>query len=122
MNRFQRFEDIDTSGEQTLPRPPASVTVTVWDLGPQLLADVPEKPDPAATPSAWQDYETDLSGHIAKVLQYRRLRAEWVQAHGGDPVKIETDPVSAREMIERGGGRYVSTLPLGLMPRLRQRA
>ena len=33
--------------------------------------------------------------------------------HGGDPTKIELDPLSAREYIERGAGRYVMSLPPG---------
>jgi hypothetical protein len=115
MNRFQRFEDIDTSGEQPLPRPPASVTVTVWDIGPRLNSAVPKQPDSTAPPGEWEDYETDVSQHVAAVLRYRRERAEFIQKHGSNPIRLELDPVSARECIEHGAGRYVLTLPSGLM-------
>ena len=65
MNRFQRFEDIDTSGE--LPRPPASVTTTVWDLGPQLPASVPQRPEPTAVPARWLEFEEDTAHFVALV-------------------------------------------------------
>jgi hypothetical protein len=116
---FERFEDSDTAGEQTLPRPPASVTLTqIWDIGPRLNSAVPKEPDHTATPAEWEDYETDVAHHVALVLKYRREKAEFDQKYEG-PVKIETDAVSAREMIERGDGRYVSALPAGLMPGVR---
>jgi hypothetical protein len=105
MNR--RFEASTTAGEETLPRPPASTTVTVLDFGPQLPDAVPQRPEPAAVPAAWLDYHEDAARHVALVLAYRRLHAEFIQKYGDGPVKIETDPVSAREMIERGGGRYI---------------
>src|SRR6516162_3078218 len=114
MNRFQRVEDPDIAGELALPRPPASTTVTVFDLGPQLPVDVPTRPNPAATPAQQEDYETDVSHYVAKILQYRRERAEFTQKHGNGPIKIATDAVSAREMIDRGAGRYVLKLPAGL--------
>jgi hypothetical protein len=115
MGHFERFEDADTKQDQGLPRPPASVTITVWDIGPVLTSAVPTRPEPTATPGAWEDYETDVAHHVAMVLKYRREKSEWTQKHGGGPVKLELDPVSARECIERGDGRYVSTLPSGLM-------
>jgi|SRR6516225_10532058 hypothetical protein len=118
VGHYERLEDFDTSGELALPRPPASVTMTVWDLGPRLNSVVPKQPDPTATPAEWLEYEEDVAHHVASVLKFRREKAEFDQKHEG-PVKIETDAVSAREMIERGGGRYVSTLPLGLMPGVR---
>ena len=101
MNRFQKFEDIDTSGEQPLPRPPASTTVTVLDFGPQLPDVVPQRPEHTAVPARWLDFEEDTAHFVALVLKYRRERAEFVLKHGNDPVKIETDAVSAREMVER---------------------
>jgi hypothetical protein len=107
MNRFQRFEDIDTSGDQTLPRPPTSTTVTVLDLGPQLPDAVPQRPEPTATPARWLDFEEDTAHFVALVLKFRRERAEFVQKHGSGPVTLDTDPVSAREMVERGDGRYI---------------
>jgi hypothetical protein len=113
MNRFQRFEDIDTSGEQPLPRPPASVTVTVWDLGPQLTAPVPKAPEHTATPAAWADYETDVARHIAAVLKFRREKAEFDQKYDG-PVRLALDPTSAREFLARDS-RYVTEPPPGLM-------
>jgi hypothetical protein len=118
VGHYQRYEDSDTSGEQALPRPPASMAIAqIWDIGPQLPASVPKAPEHTATPSAWLDFETDASHHVALVLKYRRERAEWIQKHGGSPIRLELDHVSAREMIERGGGRYVSTLPSGLKRR-----
>ena len=113
MGHFERFEDADIKQDQVLPIPPVPVAI-VWDIGPQLPVAVPTRPDSTAPPSAWQDYETDVSRHIALVLKYRRARAEWVQKHGGGPVRLELDPLSAREAIERGGGRWVSSLPHGL--------
>ena len=107
MNRFQRFEDIDTSGEQPLLRPPASTTATVLDFGPQFPDVVPQRPEHTAVPARWLDFEEDAAHFVALVLKFRRERAEFVQKHGNGPVKIETDAVSAREMVERGGGRYV---------------
>jgi hypothetical protein len=119
MNRFQRFEDIDASGEQPLPRPPASTTAILWDIGPVLNSAVPTRPEPTATPGAWEDYETDVARHVAAVLRYRRERADWIQQHGGGPIRLELDAVSAREALVNGAGQYVSELPLGLMPRQR---
>ena len=89
MNRFQRFEDIDTSGDQTLPRPPTSTTVTVLDLGPQLPDAVPQRPEPTATPARWLDFEEDTAHFVALVLKFRRERAEFVQKHGNGPDYIE---------------------------------
>jgi hypothetical protein len=62
------------------------------------------------------DYDEEVAHHVALVLKFRRERAEWVQKHGGAPVRLELDPVSAREALAHGTGRYVSTLPPGLMP------
>jgi hypothetical protein len=103
----ERYEDFDTSGEPALPRPPATATVVVIDRGPILPTDVPKPPDNLASPAQWLDYHEDAARHVALVLQYRRERSAFTQQHGDGPVKIETDPVSAREMIERGGGRYI---------------
>jgi hypothetical protein len=79
---------------------------------------VPKEPEHTATPAEWEDYETDVSRHIALVLKYRRDRSAWVQKNGG-PVKLELDPVSAREALANGAEQYVSELPLGLMPGVR---
>jgi hypothetical protein len=78
-----------------------------------------EDADTKQDQAAWEDYETDVAHHVAAVLRYRRERAEWVQKHGGNPVKLELDAVSAREALAHGAGRYVSALPSGLMPRQR---
>jgi hypothetical protein len=72
-----------------------------------LPVDVPQLPDNAATPAQWLDYHEDAARHVASVLAYRRQIVEWAEKHGNGPVKIETDAVSAREMVERGGGRYI---------------
>jgi hypothetical protein len=115
MGHFERYEDADTKQDPIRPIPPAPVAI-VWDIGPQLPAPAPTQPDSTATPARWADYEEDVAHHVAMVLKYRRERAEWIEKHGGGPIKIELDPVSAREAIERGAGRYVLTLPAGLMP------
>jgi hypothetical protein len=113
IGHYERFEDFDTAGEQPLPRPPAEVKTVLWDLGPILNSVVPTRPDSTAPPSAWQDYELDLSRHVAAVLRWRREKVEFDQKHGGS-VKLELDAASAREALERGAGRYVSPLPPGL--------
>src|SRR5262249_53072229 len=82
MGHFERFEDADTQQDPSLPRPPASATMTIWDIGPVLTSAVPTRPEPTATPEAWEDFETDLSRHIAAVLRYRREKSDWVQKHG----------------------------------------
>jgi hypothetical protein len=115
MNRFQRFEDIDTSGEQPLPRPPSSVTVIVWDIGPQLPADVPQRPDSSATPAQQEDYQADISAYVAAVFRYKRERQEFEQKYKG-PVEIQADSVSAREFKERSPERYLDFLPSGVKP------
>jgi hypothetical protein len=107
MGHFERFEDIDTSQEPALPRPPAAPTMTVWDLGPQLPDAVPQRPEPTAVPARWLEFEEDTAHFVALVLKFRRERAEFVQKHGNGPVTIEADPVSAREMVDRGAGRYI---------------
>jgi|SRR6516164_6148133 hypothetical protein len=115
MGNFDKALDEDFQNQPVMPAiPPVKLTV-VWDIGPQLPAPAPTKPNSTATPAAWLDYEEDVAHHVALVLQYRRQRAEWVQRHGGGPVKVETDAVSAREMVERSAGRMVFTLPAGLM-------
>jgi hypothetical protein len=115
MGHFERHEDIDASGDQALPRPPASLALmSVWDIGPVLNSAVPTRPEPTATPGEWADYETDVARHVAAVLKFRREKAEFNQQHDG-PVEIQVDVVSGREMIERGAGRFVSKLPSGLM-------
>ena len=105
MGHFERYEDTDTSGDQTLPRPPASVMLTVWDTGPVLNSAVPTRPEPAATPGAWEDYETDVSQHVAAVLKYRRERREWVEKHGpvAGLVGIEGGVVSGVINLESPG-------------------
>jgi hypothetical protein len=115
MGHFERFEDADIKQDPIRPIPPAPVAV-IWDIGPQLPAPAPTKPNSTATPAAWLDYEEDVAHHVALVLKYRRERAEWTQKHGGGPVRLELDPVSALEALERGAGQYVSALPSGLMP------
>jgi hypothetical protein len=84
-------------GVPSMPAIPPVKPTVIWDIGPRLPATVPQEPDSTATPAQWLDYEEDVAHHVALVLKYRRERAEWVQRHGGGPVKIETDAVSARE-------------------------
>jgi hypothetical protein len=101
-------------GVPSMPAIPPVKPTVIWDIGPQLPDAVPQRPEHTATPAAWLDYDEDVAHHVALVLKYRRERAEWTQKHGGNPVKLELDAVSAREALANGAGRYVSTLPAGL--------
>jgi hypothetical protein len=121
MGNFDKALDEDYQNQPVMPAIPPERTITVFDLGPQLPASVPKAPDHTATPSAWQDHEEDVAHHVALVLKYRRERAEWVQKYGGDPVKLELDPTSAREFLARDS-RYVTEPPPGLMHSHRGRA
>jgi hypothetical protein len=103
MGNFDKALDEDYQNQPVMPAIPPERTVTVLDRGPMLPVDVPKPPDNSASPAAWLDYHEDAARHVALVLQYRRQRSEWAEKHGSGPVKIETDTVSAREMVDRGG-------------------
>jgi hypothetical protein len=112
MGNFDKALDEDFQNQPLMPAILPERTITVLDLGPRLPADVPKEPAVTATPGQWLDYEEDVSSYVALVLKFRRERSLWTEKHGTGPVKIALDPVSAREMVERGAGRYV--LPSGL--------
>jgi hypothetical protein len=114
MGNFCKALEEDLQNQPVMTAIPPVKPTVIWDIGPRLPATVPQEPEPTATPAAWLDYEEDCARHVALVLKYRRERAEWTQKHGGGPVRLDLDPASAREAIERGGGQYVSTLPAGL--------
>jgi hypothetical protein len=106
-------------GVPAMPAIPPVKQTAIWDIGPRFPAAAPQEPDSTATPAQWLDYDEDVAHHVALVLRYRRERAEWTQKHGGGPIRLELDPVSAREALAHGAGRYVSSLPSGLMPGVR---
>ena len=108
MGNLDKALDEDYQNQPVMAAIPPERTVTVLDLGPRLPADVPKEPGSTATPGQWLDYEEDVATYVALVFKFRRERAAFVEKHGSGPVKIELrDPVSAREMVERGGGRYI---------------
>src|SRR5262252_7143536 len=107
MGNLDKALDEDYQNQPILPAIPLERPVTVFDLGPRLPADVPKEPDITATLGRWLDYEEDVATYVALVLKFRRERSLWTEKHGTGPVKIETDAVSAREMVMRGAGRYV---------------
>jgi hypothetical protein len=108
--------DEDYQNQPVMPAIPPVKPTVIWDVGPQLSSDVPQRPEHTATPAQWLDYEEDCAHHVALVLKYRRERAEWVQKHGGSPVRLDLDSASAFEALKNGAGRYVTALPSGLMP------
>jgi hypothetical protein len=116
MGNFDKALDEDFQNQPVMPAIPPVKPTVIWDLGPRLSTTVPQEPEHTATPAQWLDYEEDVAHHVAMVLKYRRERAEWTQKHGGGPIRMELDAVSAREAIANGAGRYVLTLPAGLMP------
>jgi hypothetical protein len=122
MGNFDKALDEDYQNQPVMSAIPPVKPTVIWDIGPQLPSDVPQRPGHSATPEDWMDHEENTARFVAKIFQWRRLRAEWVQKHGGGPVRLDLDPASAREAIERGGGQYVSTLPSGLMPGVRSGA
>src|SRR6516165_2608141 len=107
MGNFDKALDEDYQNQPVMPAIPPERPVAVIDLGPQLPDAVPQRPEPTAVPARWLDFEEDTAHFVALVLKFRRERAEFVQKHGNGPVTLDTDPVSAREMVERGDGRYI---------------
>jgi hypothetical protein len=91
------------------PQPP------VPPVKPQVLIDAPKLPpgahgDPRIEPEtrrhaeACRAYERAMGSHKAE-------RTAWERESGGGAVELSCNSVSGGEMLERGRGRYVTSLP-----------
>jgi hypothetical protein len=101
--------------------------VIIFDIGPQLPVQ-PVKPpvlfnaaklspgadgDPRIEPEL-RRYADAYRNYLAQTESFEAERKAWEREAGGAALEIACDSVSGGEMLERGHGRYVATLPFGV--------